>query len=356
MKILYTTDLHGRQHYYNQIWKMAVKYQVDIVINGGDMLPKTNPVFKNQPSFIKNLEKHYWPRFERSKIHYLCCLGNDDLKIYDDKFDQACDQFEYVHNIAGRCIKIQGLEFIGFSLVCDYCFELKDRCRRDRENFVFPVQNGPGCFSSTKNGGSWEDIEDWISLAQNIPTIEEELAALPKPKDMSKAIYVAHLPPAGVGLDVCADKNRAESKAMFSFLETRQPMLSLHGHIHESFRMTGIWKAKIGQTIAVQPGQGGFQPVFVIIDTDDLSKMDRHGHDTETLMIKAYAPTNGRIPYIRISELPEYLREPFWDSLAGQGQTTYPGEKWYNTPYAHDFESFCYAEGIKIKLIKTSIN
>ena len=34
-----------------------------------------------------------------------------------------------------------------------------------------------------------------------------------------------------------------------------QPFLSLHGHIHESPEMSGVWKANLGKTICIQPGQ-----------------------------------------------------------------------------------------------------
>ncbi len=280
MKILYTTDLHGSQHYYNQIVKAAIKlHKVDMVINGGDMLPKTAPIFKNQPKFIKHLEKDYFPRFEKAGIQYLCCLGNDDLRIYDDLFDQACDKFENVHNIAGRLIEIGGLEFIGFNLVNDFPFELKDRVRMDSEGFVFPRQNGCGCFSVMKEtGGGWEDIEDWISLAQSMPTLEDELEALVKPKNMEKAVYVMHMPPGGLSLDVCLSGDRPASDAVRYFLAMNQPFLSLHGHIHENFNMTGIWYAAVGDTIAVQPGQGGIHPIYCIIDTDDIKLIKRYGN------------------------------------------------------------------------------
>jgi uncharacterized protein len=35
----------------------------------------------------------------------------------------------------------------------------------------------------------------------------------------------------------------------------QQPLLALHGHIHESPVYSGIWKAQIGKTICIQPGQ-----------------------------------------------------------------------------------------------------
>lgn len=360
MKILYTTDLHGRQHYYNQIWKKALEHKVDMIINGADMLPKTNPVFKQQLSFIKNLEKHYFPKIEKAKIHYLCTFGNDDLRIYDDFFDDVCSRFEYIHNIAGRCIEIDNIFFVGLGLCVDYPFGLKDRCLRDKEGFEFPEQRGNPAFSVKKgNGYGWDEMtkEEWFAHARTLPTLEDELNALPRPKDMKKAVYVIHMPPAGLGLDVCSNGDRPESKSVFEFLQKKeqQPLISLHGHIHENFKMTGIWKANIGKTIAVQPGQGGMHPVYVIMDTEDLGTMKRYGHDTETLMVKAYVPEEG-IPYVRISELPEYLQEPFLESLMGQGMRDYPGEKPFNTPFARDFDNFCLSKGIKIKLIKVSVD
>jgi len=40
MKLLYVTDLHGIVRKYNRLLKIAQEVKADIVINGGDMLPK----------------------------------------------------------------------------------------------------------------------------------------------------------------------------------------------------------------------------------------------------------------------------------------------------------------------------
>ena len=141
----------------------------------------------------------------------------------------------------------------------------------DTKDFVFPEQYGDACFSSD-NG--WADINDWFSIAQFLPTLGDELKALPAPKNMSKTIYMIHMPPADLNLDVCMNGDRPASMATLDFLLKQQPLLSLHGHIHESFLMTGIWKAHLGKTICVQPGQYGFKPVYVLIDTDTM-EMER---------------------------------------------------------------------------------
>jgi len=57
---------------------------------------------------------------------------------------------------------------------------------------------------------------------------------------------------------------------VYEFLEKNQPYMSLHGHIHESPEVSGIWHAKIGETICIQPGQcENF--TYVIIDLEDKS-------------------------------------------------------------------------------------
>ena len=250
-----------------------------MVINGGDMLPKTGNPFVRQRKYINHLEKRYFPNFENDRIHYLCCLGNDDMRIFDQRFDEVCSRFEYVHNIAGRKIEINGLEFIGFNLVKDYRFEIKDRCRMDTRETDFPVQDGPGVLS-TDNGWFEFQPNGWFEYARELPIIEEELEKLIKPDDMRKAVYVMHQPPYGIGLDVRPDEDQpVGSRAVYSFLAENQPLLSLHGHIHDSPGETGIWEENIGLAVCVQPGQGsGFNalPVHVLIDTEtmELTRID----------------------------------------------------------------------------------
>ncbi len=70
MKILYTTDLHGRDLYYTITYKKALEHEVDMIINGGDMLPKVEPVFERQKKYLKFFEKRYFKQLEKAQIHY----------------------------------------------------------------------------------------------------------------------------------------------------------------------------------------------------------------------------------------------------------------------------------------------
>ena len=49
-------------------------------------------------------------------ITYLAMLGNDDLLAADEMFDNLCDRFENVSNIAGRKFSVNGYEYLNEKL------------------------------------------------------------------------------------------------------------------------------------------------------------------------------------------------------------------------------------------------
>ena len=265
MKILYITDLHGSQWKYDQSLLLAKEHQVQIVINGGDMYPKGGDLFE-QDKFITGYLKGYFERFNAAGIHYLSYPGNDDLKIFDDLFEAICKPLPFIQSMAQRKIEIEGYEFIGMNWVVDYPFRLKDRCRMDMQDYVFQQQFGTGLLS-TRDG--WKELDDWCAYAKTLPTIADELEKLPTPENFRKSIYILHMPPARLGLDKCANGTEVGSKAIYQFIEKSQPLLTLHGHIHESPRMTGLWHNKIGQTVCIQPGQLN-EISYVLIELPDL--------------------------------------------------------------------------------------
>lgn len=251
MKVLFVTDLHGVEWKYDRLFQVAQETRTDVVINGGDMLPRAKNLF-SQGDFITNyLDKHL-ARFNAVGIHYLCYLGNDDLRICDEAFQKTCDKYPFVVNLAQRKFGIGDFEFVGMNWVVDYPFRLKDRCRMDTADYGFQEQRGTGLLS-TPNG--WKEIEDWFAYARTLPTIKDELNRLVRPTNASQSIYVIHMPPYKLGLDECGDGSQVGSKAVYDFLRDRQPRLSLHGHIHESPESSGQWVAELGDTVCIQPGQ-----------------------------------------------------------------------------------------------------
>ena len=125
-----------------------------------------------------------------------------------------------------------------------------------------------------------DDDHTMISVGLSTPTPwktprevpEEELAAMIEEmvrqvSDMGSCIFNFHDPPIDSTLDTCPKldwskdppepivsagqivMHGAGSKSVRKAIETYQPMLGLHGHIHESMAV-----AKIGRTTVVNPG------------------------------------------------------------------------------------------------------
>ena len=269
MKILYVTDIHGIKWKYEQIYHKALSLKIDVVINGGDMLPFGN--FFKQDDFLINFLNNYFSKFEDAKIYYLGMMGNDDLLIFDDLFEETCNRYHYIHSIAQKKFEFGKFEIIGMNWVTDLPFALKDRARKDTRNFVFPKQFGESVVSSP-NG--WITIKDWYSYVENLPTIEEELKDLVIPDNMGNTIYVFHMPPINLGLDMCHDGRRVGSKAIYDFIKKRQPRITLHGHIHESPRVSGHWYSFLDKTLCIQPGQSLFNEKNMIYCIIDIEKMN----------------------------------------------------------------------------------
>jgi len=267
LKILYATDLHGEKWKYDALLDHAKRNGFHAIVNGGDMLPHLQGT-DTQGRFIREFLDDHFARCGQARIRNLFIPGNDDLRIHDVTLAALCEKHSCAENIAGRKAILGTHEIVGFNLVADYPFRLKDRCRMDTNEFVFPHQRGTGLLS--RNGG-YDEITDWPTYAKTLPTIECEMATLPQTGNPATTVYVIHMPPSGLGLDVCYGNRPVGSRAVAAFLGKRSPLLSLHGHIHESPEVTGAWQAKIGKTTCVQPGQKSGRLIAVEVGLDPLT-------------------------------------------------------------------------------------
>lgn len=268
MKILFTTDLHGNDAKYRRVLAAAEKHGAAAVVNGGDLLPLDGDLHSSQRDFIEGFLSGHFAEYAKAGIAWLGMLGNDDLKIHDVVFDAVCRRHKGVFNLAQRRVEAGGFEFIGMNWVTDYPFRLKDRCRRDGPGYVFQEQFGSGLLSTPEG---FKELADWPAYAAKLPTMEQELAALPKPENPSQTVYVIHMPPAGLGLDVISSGEKVGSQAVAGFIKETRPLLALHGHIHESPEISGVWKGTIGGTLCVQPGQAKTALTCVLIDLKGLA-------------------------------------------------------------------------------------
>jgi Icc-related predicted phosphoesterase len=56
------------------------------------------------------------------------------------------------------------------------------------------------------------------------------------------------------------------SLAIRKFIESRQPLITLHGHIHESPTLTGSWRDRIGRTWMFSAAHDGHELALVRFD------------------------------------------------------------------------------------------
>jgi Icc-related predicted phosphoesterase len=139
------------------------------------------------------------------------------------------------------------------------------------------VELGDG-FTMISTG--WANITPWKTYRE-LP--EEQLAAkiaamIPAGLDMRRAVFNFHCPPYGSNLDEAPEvdaelnvKNAGQtlvpvgSTAVRDAIMRHQPLLSLHGHIHE-----GKGAARLGKTLALNAGsmyeQGVLQGALVELD------------------------------------------------------------------------------------------
>ena len=146
----------------------------------------------------------------------------------------------------------------GYSCVPPSPFLNKDWERYDVSRYV-----DPGCVSPEEGYRSFPISEVEVRYA----TIEKDLNLLTGKDDLSDAIMLFHAPPYNTALDRAAlDGKMVEhvpldvhvgSIAIRRHIEKRNPFITLHGHIHESARLTGTWKDKIGSTTMLSASHDG---------------------------------------------------------------------------------------------------
>ncbi|MEM3151297.1 MAG: metallophosphoesterase [Candidatus Bathyarchaeia archaeon] len=303
-RILFTTDLHGSNICFRKFLNAAKIYKANTLIIGGDITGKgIVPIIKQEDGSykaelfgveqtakheqeLKNLEEKIgaagfyfikvskeehkalstnekalmeafnslmvqrikeWvalaeKTFKNEKVKFYMLPGNDDIF----EIDSVINESDYVVNPEGKCVLI------------------------DEEHEMIST--------------GYANITPW-HCPRDIP--EEELEKkieemVTKIENMSTAIFCFHVPPYGTKLDQAPKLDEklqiviegghvvmtsAGSVAVRKAIEKYQPLLGLHGHIHESRAFD-----KIGRTMCFNPGseygEGIFHGALISLDKD----------------------------------------------------------------------------------------
>ena len=277
MVVVYTSDLHGNEEHYQELFELAEQRKAQTIIIGGDMLPIHGPFkssLQEQQNFIFSyLEpkiQDFRSRAPQTTIYAM--LGNDDWQASNVHLGilVAKGTLRLLH---GEKHELgSGYELVGYAHVPPTPFTIKDGERRDLQKDVVDQQRCTACVSQ----GAKIVVVDPRRYFANVMSIEEELEELPTARDYRKTVYVMHSPPFRTNLDRLFDGRWIGSQAIRAFVEKYQPYLTLHGHIHESSEISGTYWDRIGKTICINPGQSTEELYAVVFELEDITETIEH--------------------------------------------------------------------------------
>jgi Icc-related predicted phosphoesterase len=279
----FVSDLHGRVERYEALFRLVEEEKPGAVFLGGDLLPfggfaTWEPDEEGRDflgDFLARGFEVLRKRLGRDYPEVFLILGNDDPRSEEPRLLDLAREglWRYGH---GRRLDLGGQPVLGYSCVPPTPFHFKDWERYDVSRFV-----DLGCVSPEEGHRSVELPSGEIRHG----TIEKDLAELGGEVEMDRAILLFHTPPYRTKLDRAAlDGKKIDhveldvhvgSIAVRRFIETRQPLLALHGHIHESARLTGCWRDRIGRTELFSAAHDGPELALIRFDPGDPAGAER---------------------------------------------------------------------------------
>ncbi len=277
---LFVSDLHGRPTRYEHLWRTIANERPHGVFLGGDLLAHAMDLsWQTSPGDGDFVTGFFQPGFRRLRDtmgpdypQVFLILGNDDPRAVEEDFlaGQADGLWQYTH---GRKVPFDDFTVYGYSCIPPSPFLLKDWERYDVSRFVDPGSVSPEEGRRTA-GPEGREIR--------YATIAAELAELAGDDDLTRAIFLCHCPPYGCDLDRADLDGRTVdhapldvhigSIALQRFIAERQPLLTLHGHVHESRRLTGRWRQEFGRTLSCNAATEG--PELALIRFDPQNPRD----------------------------------------------------------------------------------
>jgi Icc-related predicted phosphoesterase len=282
MKIFFATDIHGSEVCWRKFLNSAAFYKADLVVLGGDVTGKAMVPITEYNGYWQVTLRGETMRLDtraelddvmtriRNSGFYPALVSQDEL-TYLGENESAVDQRFSVEMISSldRWLDMADGKLRGGQIPCilnggnDDIFEI--------DNII---ESSP-CVSFAE--GKLLDLDGFslVSMGWTNPTPWDTYREAPEPElaakieavaglvpDMGRAIFNFHAPPYGTGLDEApalddtlrpmhggAVMKPVGSTAVRDAILKHQPMLSVHGHIHES---RGV--KKMNRTLAINPG------------------------------------------------------------------------------------------------------
>jgi Icc-related predicted phosphoesterase len=286
VKMFFASDLHGSNVCFKKFVNSAKFYGVDVLVLGGDLTGKAViPIAEQEDGTFVALQhgqsvriagKDELDEFVKRQGNmgfYPAVMPESEYQRLraDPEAQQALFKklvLERVREWASFAAqKLQGTDVPLVTVPGNDDFIEIDEILTQAPVFDFhemQVCEFKGGYQMLYCGGStptpW-DTEREYTEEQYVARFAE---LLPQVTDMSCCIFNVHVPPFGTALDACPklDKNlkvvyemglpaqvHAGCQTLIDIIKEHQPLLGLHGHIHE-----GRAKINIGKTICINPG------------------------------------------------------------------------------------------------------
>jgi uncharacterized protein len=313
VKIFFASDLHGSNVCFKKFINSAQFYGVDVLVLGGDLTGKAViPIAEQQDgSFIACQHgESIQIRDQDELAEFVKRQGNigfypavmseaEYQRLNADPEAQAALFKKLVLERVQEWVdfaapKLKGTEIPLVTVPGNDDFIEIDQILTQAPHFDFhemQVCEFKGGYQMLYCGGStptpWDTEREYTE--QQYVTRFAEL--LPQVGDMSRCIFNVHVPPFGTALDACPklDKNlrvvyemglpaqvHAGCQTLADIIKQHQPLLGLHGHVHE-----GRAKINIGKTICINPGsvypEGILQGALITL---------RHGEVTQANLMQ----------------------------------------------------------------------
>jgi len=282
MKVFFATDIHGSEICWRKFLNAAAFYKADIVVLGGDVTGKVMVPVVAHTGYWQVVLRGETIRMEtqqelddlktriRNTGSYPAIVTPDELSALSSEEGAVDRRFttEMVHSL-DRWLDMADGKLAGHDIPCilnggnDDIWEIDDIIEASPS-----VSFGEGKMLDLDGfhlvSMGWTNPTPWDTFRE---APEEELArkieaVASQIPDMERAIFNFHAPPYGTGLDEAPELDSTlrpthggavmkavGSTAVRDAILAHQPMLSVHGHIHES---RGI--KRLGRTLAINPG------------------------------------------------------------------------------------------------------
>ena len=283
MKVFFATDIHGSETCWRKFLNAAAFYKADMVILGGDVTGKVMvPIVSLRPGHWEvtfggqrvqldtEAELDNIKRKIRDRGYYPAVMSGDELdslNAEDGSVDRRFTQ-EMTKGLETWLDMADG-KLRGGEIPCilnggnDDIWEIDDIIEQSPSvSFAEGKVLDIGGFYLASMG--WTNPTPWNTFREApedvlAAKIDAVVSSIP---DMSRAVFNFHAPPYGTGLDEAPalDENMRPmhggavmkpvgSTAVKAAIQKYQPILSVHGHIHES---KGV--LRLGRTLTMNPG------------------------------------------------------------------------------------------------------